>query len=386
MDKIKFAAKEFFELLSSLELTLAGLGALALLVFLCTLGEVQLGVYDSVKIHFNSWFLYSRPFFHGYRIPLFPAGKLVGVILIANLLFAHFKRLTLSYKKTGLWLTHFGLIILFVGQFLTGRFSRESQMTIKENTAKNYSEDPRHSELDLIDATDPKSDTLYSIPQQLLKTGQTIHFPNQMTLIIKHYARNAAVDIRKNNDGPFPDYSQIQGPGKNLEIIDMPLGHEDNQPNMPATLVQVLDEGKVLGNWQLSEMIPLPQKIPVKGKEIYLALRPKRYYFPFSLFLKKFTHKIYNGTTIPSRFSSLVHIEDPATPLENRNTLISMNHPLRFEGLTFYQASYAQNDTVSILQVVHNPSWTIPYISSFFVALGLIIHFLLRLKQAKFIS
>ncbi len=385
MDKIKFAAREFFDFLSSLELTLAGLGALALLVFLCTLGEVQLGVYDSVKIHFNSWFLYSRPLIYGYRIPLFPAGKLVGVALIANLLFAHFKRLTLSYKKIGLWLTHLGLIILFVGQFLTGRFARESQMTIKENTAKNYSEDPRHSELDLIDATDPKTDTIYSIPQRLLKTGQTIHLPNQMALVIKHYAQNAAVDIRKNNDGPFPDYSQIKGPGKNLEIIDMPLSHEDNQPNMPATLVQVLDEGKILGNWQFSDMIPLPQKIPVKGKEIYLVLRPKRYYFPFSLFLKKFTHKIYTGTSIPSRFSSLIHIEDTTSPLENRNTLISMNHPLRFQGLTFYQASYAQNDTVSILQVVHNPSWTIPYISSFLVALGLIIHFLLRLKQAKFI-
>ncbi len=386
MAKIKFVGKEIFKFFSSLELTLAALSALALLVFLCTLGEVQLGVYDSVKIHFNSWFLYSRPILGGYHIPLFPAGKLVGIVLILNLLFAHFKRFTLSYKKIGLWLTHFGLIILFVGQFLSGSFSRESQMTIKENSSKNYSEDPRHSELDLIDATNPKTDTVYSIPQKLLKPGQVISLPNQITLKIKHYALNAAVDIRKNNDAAFPDYSLIQGPGKNLEIIDMPLSHDDNQPNMPATLVQVSDHGKVLGNWQMSEIIPLPQGIPVKGKNLYIILRPKRYYFPFSLFLKKFTHKIYPDTTIPSRFSSLIHINDPAAPAENRNTLISMNHPLRFQGLTFYQASYAQNNTVSILQVVRNPSWTIPYISSFLVALGLIFHFLMRLKQAKFLS
>ncbi len=386
MAKIKFLVKEIVKILSSLELTLAGLSALALLVFLCTLGEVQLGVYDSVKIHFNSWFLYSRPILSGYRIPLFPAGKLVGIVLILNLLFAHFKRLTLSYKKIGLWLTHFGLIILFLGQFLSGRFARESQMTIKENSSKNYSEDPRHSELDLIDATNSKTDIVYSIPQELLKTGQTIRLPHKITLDIKHYALNAAVDIRKNSDAAFPNYSLIQGPGKNLEIIDMPLSHDDNQPNMPAALVQVSENGKILGNWQMSEMIPLPQRIPIKGKEIYLTLRPKRYYFPFSLFLKKFTHKIYAGTSIPSRFSSLIHINAPASPTENRNTLISMNHPLRFQGLTFYQASYAQNNTVSILQVVRNPSWTIPYISSFFVALGLIIHFLMRLKQAKFLS
>ena len=48
-----------------------------------------------------------------------------------------------------------------------------------------------------------------------------------------------------------------------------------------------------------------------------------------------------------------------------------MNNPLRYEGETFYQASYDPDDGGSILQVVHNPSWLTPYFSCVLVALGL---------------
>ena len=58
---------------------------------------------------------------------------------------------------------------------------------------------------------------------------------------------------------------------------------------------------------------------------------------------------------------------------------IYMNHPFRYDGKTYYQASFAENDTVSILQVVHNPGWLMPYISCLIMSLGLLIHFLIML-------
>ena len=52
-----------------------------------------------------------------------------------------------------------------------------------------------------------------------------------------------------------------------------------------------------------------------------------------------------------------------------------MNNPLRYAGETFYQQSYDPNDpTVTILQVVKNPSWMIPYVACMIVAAGLIGH------------
>lgn len=382
MKKIKALLSAIYEVFASLELTIAGLGALMLLVFLCTIAEAQLGIFEAVKIHFDSWFLYSSPI-HGFRFPLFPAGKLVGALLIVNLLCAHFKRFTLSFKKTGLWLVHFGLIILFVGQFLAGALSRETQMPLRVGKARDYSEDPRHAELALIDATNSHYDQVEVVPQALLKkNGRFNDASNDLTLIIRHYTSDAAVDILKTPPNPH-SLPRPRGPGKNLKIIQIPQSNEEDQPNEPAAVVEVLNKERSIGEWTMSAMIPLPQRLPIRGKEIYIVLRPARYYEPFSLTLKKFTHKIYPGTSIPSKFSSWVSLKGSKSLAEDRDVLISMNHPLRFQGLTFYQASFMDNDAVSILEVVKNPSWPLPYVSSSLIALGLIIHFLTRLKKSR---
>jgi hypothetical protein len=52
-----------------------------------------------------------------------------------------------------------------------------------------------------------------------------------------------------------------------------------------------------------------------------------------------------------------------------------MNNPLRYAGLTFYQAGFENDDKTTILQVVRNPSWTMPYIACTLMTLGLIIQF-----------
>ena len=48
-----------------------------------------------------------------------------------------------------------------------------------------------------------------------------------------------------------------------------------------------------------------------------------------------------------------------------------MNHPLLYAGETFYQQSFLPGDTGTILQVVRNPGWLLPYISCVMVALGM---------------
>ena len=52
-----------------------------------------------------------------------------------------------------------------------------------------------------------------------------------------------------------------------------------------------------------------------------------------------------------------------------------MNNPLRYGGRAFYQAGYSNNDRTSVLQVVSNPSWLVPYISCALIAVGLAIEF-----------
>ena len=61
-----------------------------------------------------------------------------------------------------------------------------------------------------------------------------------------------------------------------------------------------------------------------------------------------------------------------------------MNHPLRYAGETFFQASFKRGDEGTVLQVVRNPGWLIPYISCAAISLGLLIHFTMVLT--KFLS
>ena len=60
-----------------------------------------------------------------------------------------------------------------------------------------------------------------------------------------------------------------------------------------------------------------------------------------------------------------------------------MNQPLRYEGRAFYQASFGKGDTQSILQVVANPGWLLPYLSCSLITLGLLIHFGITLRRSS---
>jgi hypothetical protein len=59
-----------------------------------------------------------------------------------------------------------------------------------------------------------------------------------------------------------------------------------------------------------------------------------------------------------------------------------MNQPMRYDGKAFYQASFGKGDTLSILQVVENPGWLLPYISCVLVGVGLMVHFGIALARA----
>jgi hypothetical protein len=61
--------------------------------------------------------------------------------------------------------------------------------------------------------------------------------------------------------------------------------------------------------------------------------------------------------------------------------LIRMNEPMRHRGETYYQADWNKaTERGTVLQVVRNPGWQLPYWSCGIVALGMIIHFGLNLS------
>ena len=136
-----------------------------LLVFLGTLAQVHLGIHAVQARYFQSLFIFWSPPGASWKIPVLPGGYLLGTVLLVNLIAAHAVRFQLTRKKLGIILLHFGVILLLIGQLLTGLFARETQMRIDEGQTLGYSEAPREVELAVIDVTDPNFDQVVAIPE-----------------------------------------------------------------------------------------------------------------------------------------------------------------------------------------------------------------------------
>jgi hypothetical protein len=188
-----------------------------------------------------------------------------------------------------------------------------------------------------------------------------------------------------------PELPADQGVAKNrdLSVVPTPYNFTENAVNL-STAVISLDTAKgPLGKWLVSTFFDpktappffakdLPQTFTVDGHKWEVALRPRRVYLPYSLYLDTFTHDLYPGTDIPKRYESKVQLTNPVTN-EDRPVLIYMNHPLRYQGLTFYQASFSRDDGASMFQVVRNPGAPLPYIAVLLVGVGMAMQFIISL-------
>jgi len=364
--------------LSSMELTVFCLIVLMILTVACTLAQVSLGIHQAVEQYVRSFFVWWRPEGLPFALPIFPGGGLAGGLLVLNLGMVQFRRLEVSWRKAGLWIIHFGMALLFIGEFATAFLQVESHLTIEEGQTMNYSVDPRRMELAVIDATDGDADDVRSIPTSMLKERTEISDASlPFALRVQSYYENAELRMRGSDDPPSMATAGV-GTGVLARPAPRPLGEE---LDIPAALIEpVARDGRSYGVFLVSPNLGAPQEFVHEGRRWLISLRPKRYYMPFSLTLKDFKHDVYPGTQIPKNFSSLVRLLDPRSQ-DDRDVLIYMNSPLRHGGLTFYQASFGKDNTLSVLQVVRNPSWTLPYISCALVAIGLLWHFGLMLRR-----
>ncbi|MGH7996052.1 MAG: cytochrome c biogenesis protein ResB [Opitutaceae bacterium] len=377
------AFRDFF---ASLRLTVVLLALGIILVFWATLSQADLGVWGVQQKFFHSLFVLQAIPGTRLLLPIFPGGYLLGGFLLANLLTAHYCRFRWTWRKSGIWLTHAGLILLIVGEFASGLTQHDYDMTLSDGQTRNYAESQRGNELAIIDETDPKTDTVVSIPESAIAAGDPIQSPLlPFRVVTRAYFPNVDVAMRNQLPEGMPDPATA-GIGTQIGLVPQPTTSKENERNLPGAYVELDAPEGSLGTFLVSSLLPLsgapfleqPQRFTYAGHRWEIVMRIKRRYLPFSVTLLKFSHDIYPGTTIARNFSSRIRLTKPDGSL-NREVLIYMNNPLRYDGLTFYQASFANQDRTSILEVVRNPSWRLPYIACAMIALGLVIQFGLHL-------
>jgi hypothetical protein len=366
------------KLLTSLKLTVFCFACAMILVFLGTLDQVNIGVYEAENRYFKSFFLYFTLPGGTLKVPWFPGGYLVGGLLLLNLIAAHLTRFRFSWRKAGILVLHAGVILLLLGQLLASLFQEESQIRLDQGATTNYSVSYYHDELAVIDTSAPEFDRVIAIPDAELYKGHRIRLPvDSLEVGIDEYFTNSALvgpdQLPPSTEPPL----QI---GPQAVAVRRERTYKENERNLPAATVSVRQGGEAVGFWNLAAGFPRPAAFQAGGKPYQIVLRPERLYRPFAIQLVEFNHDRYAGTEIAKNFSSRIRLRDPSHH-EDREALIYMNHPLRYQGLTFYQSGFDDNDTTTILQVVENPSWLVPYISCGLIALGMALQFGMHLTH-----
>lgn len=399
------AAMVILKALASLRITVVLFALSIILVFYGTLAQKEQDIWDVVNEYFWSWWvfipnrlttMFLQLFFdlpHSMNAPgsiPFPGGKLIFWAIVVNLLAAHATRFEVSWRRSGVLLIHGGLALMMVGEFLTREFAVESTMTLVTGGKASFVESNRHVELAFVDNSDKENDKVVVVPGSLLekaaRSGQPIDDPRlPCSVTVLGYFANSDLKDRGKDE---PEYA-TRGEGKDLTALERPRVNgvdQDQKVNMPAVLVRLTDRnGADLGTWLASTWLqmtrtPRPQKVVTQAGERLLNLRFRRTYKPYTITLEEFRHEVYPGTNKPRNFQSDIRLVDGEIGVD-RPTTIRMNEPMRHRGETFYQHQALAGDSGSVLQVVRNPGWLLPYLSCAVVSMGMLVHFGINLSR-----
>ncbi len=376
--------KKLLNTLSSLKIALFSLLGLLVLTVVGTFDQVNLGIYYAQKKYFDPIFV-TFPLTESIHLPVFLGATGFGLILIVNIMAVIVTRQLMRPSKLGLFLVHIGIITLLIGGGLTSKLATETQLVIEEGQTKSYSEDSRHNELIISKAVNDQRLRTVAFPVIKLSQGEVLtHDSLPFRITVLEWTENASLRFvsAKKNDSAFAIPSK--GSAQHVQVLPKPIAVKDSIINFNTALIALHDiqNNQLIGTFLVSRGIDNAQKLTWNKENFFLQIRPQRYYTDYQLTLKDFKHDLYPGTNKPKNFSSLLSLYDPESGL-SRDVLIYMNHPLRYKGKTYYQASFGKNDTLSVLQVVENPSWLLPYISSAIITLGLLIHFWVQVSRRR---
>jgi hypothetical protein len=285
-------------------------------------------------------------------------------------------------RRAGIVLLHGGVILLLVSEFITGSFAIEGRMRIPAGESVNYVEHMRSVEFVFIDRSDAEQDRVTVVPARRLRKGGRIEHPELPVAIeiVRSMANSRLADATR--VGPNVVNPATAGSGLQAIAIEEPevSGTDTEQTiDIPAAYVQLFDleTDMPLGTYLVTPWFNrtvLQRQVVVAGGRPYeLEMRFARTYKPYSIELVEFRHDKYVGTETPKNFSSLVHLVDEDKGVD-RTVKIWMNNPLRYAGETFYQSSFEPGRNVTILQVVRNDGWMLPYLSCMIVGAGMSLH------------
>lgn len=381
--------RKIFDVLSGFGLATILLLLLLVLTWLGTLEQIDFGLHATLKKYFHPQAYWVVPEINHKTLPIIlPGAYWVCAVLFFNLLLGGIVAARKGWNKACVLVAHASMLFLLVSAAVTHRYEKRGTIAIGEGETSNVAEDYFNWVLEISEMDGTKQTKVHVVDGKYLQDAgpgdiRTIHLPNlPFDLQVSRYVENAkptsANEMAPANGEPIVDgyYLREVTPEKAAEL------------NRPGVHVKILHRDGNTGNpFLMAADTFYPYTVNEGGKVFTVEMRKKLWALPYSLRLEKFTATFHPNTNRPEGFvSKVVRVEDgkeaPAT--------IQMNEPLRYRGLTFFQASYGppeakQGDAMySVFEVVENPADQWPRISIYIAGAAMTLHFIVKL--VKFLS
>lgn len=332
------------------------------LVFVGTIAQRSIGLYQAQAKYFSSWW-----YLEGGFLPL-PGGYAAMAVLFIGLFFKLVFKSPWTRKRFGINVVHIGAMLLLFGGFLTAVFSEEGNMVLSEGETSSVVSSYHDLELAVTDLSDPDHDTVTLFGEGWLRRGELLRaraLPFEIRIL--DFCRNCDLLRRPGSEG-----EGAEGFARNFRLRSIPP-EKEFEKNRAGVTFKV--EGKEVAVFQ---WMPVVQKIRMDGREFAVEIRHKQTRLPFSVTLEDFEKKFYAGTGMAKSFKSVVRLQEGDF---GQNTVIWMNNPLRYRDYTFYQASFIEGMPLetTVLAAVKNVGRIFPYLSSLVMCVGLLLHLLLMI-------
>jgi cytochrome c biogenesis protein ResB len=341
--------------LASTKLAVVLIFFLIIIVVAGTLEQSVTGLYQAREKYFDAYLSFIGP------IPI-PGTLSILWAMTFNLSLSFLLRFNFTKKNTGLILSHSGLILLFISGFFHFYYSKESFIDIKEAETSSISQsyDDWQLEIKQFDGNFKELETK-SISINKLDT-RNIEFKNKFNIFIERKYTNAKV---------------FHTPFAGILVKELPL-EKEYEKNIPA-LKLVLNKEEIFLDGDENSF----ERIFLNGNNLTLSLKRKEFNLPFTIKLLDVERELHPNSMIASSYSSKVAFKDSGI---EREAIISMNKPIRSGSYTVYQARYGidlDGNEFSVLAVVKNLNYQLPYWATFLINFGLILHFIIAFLNYK---
>lgn len=162
--------------------------------------------------------------------------------------------------------------------------------------------------------------------------------------------------------------------------IEQKITNRGNDVRQEYLYISAREEDKVASGW-----LPLRQSIELAlgSDPITVEFGPGQRELPVTVKLLDFRKIDYPGTDMAAGFESDVELTDLKRGIILMRK-IHMNHPLRYQGYSFFQSSFIAGQTeTTVLSVRNDPGTPVVYAGFIIVILGVVSLFLLRSERFR---